>query len=141
MSTSINVQTTTTFIVHECARCGVSFGITKRYDDERREARATFYCPNGHTLSFSGKSETEKLREQLDAEKTRAEFWRNERDRNAQRADAADRRAAAARGQVTKLKNRAAAGVCPCCNRSFVQLERHMSTKHPGFAATQVTPT
>lgn len=44
----------------------------------------------------------------------------------------------AARGQVTRLKNRAAAGVCPCCNRTFHQLVRHMAAKHPDFAAEPV---
>lgn len=31
------------------------------------------------------------------------------------------------------LRNRAAAGVCPCCNRTFEQLGRHMTTKHPEY--------
>jgi hypothetical protein len=25
--------------------------------------------------------------------------------------------------------------VCPCCNRSFQNLRRHMATKHPEFNA------
>ena len=132
---------TTKLTTITCCTCAITFAVPDEWEARRREDHKGFFCPNGHSLTFTGKTEAENLREQLDAEKARAEFWRKERDRNAQRADAADRRAAAARGQVTKLKNRAAAGVCPCCNRSFVQLERHMSTKHPGFAATQVTPT
>jgi hypothetical protein len=24
-------------------------------------------------------------------------------------------------------------GVCPCCNRSFTNLRRHMTTKHPEY--------
>lgn len=29
------------------------------------------------------------------------------------------------------IKKRVQGGACPCCNRHFVQLERHMATKHP----------
>ncbi|WP_159103999.1 hypothetical protein [Rhodopseudomonas sp. B29] len=49
--------------------------------------------------------------------------------------EAAERRAAAARGQVTKIKNRVGHGVCPCCNRTFANLARHMAGEHPGYTA------
>ncbi len=35
---------------------------------------------------------------------------------------------------MTKVKKRAANGVCPCCNRTFSDLARHMKAKHPDFA-------
>lgn len=60
------------------------------------------------------------------AERRRADRMRDEKE-------AAERRVSAAKGQVTKLKNRTAAGVCPCCTRSFENLKRHMATKHPAF--------
>jgi hypothetical protein len=53
----------------------------------------------------------------------------------------AQNQARAFKGRVTRLKNRAAAGVCPCCNRTFAQLARHMATKHKGFTAEEVVPT
>ncbi|HYC31767.1 MAG TPA: hypothetical protein VEB59_05720, partial [Gemmatimonadales bacterium] len=37
------------------------------------------------------------------------------------------------KGVVTKIKRRVAGGVCPCCNRTFSDLARHMSGKHPGW--------
>ena len=42
----------------------------------------------------------------------------------------------AQKGVTTRLKNRVQKGVCPCCNRYFAQLQRHMTTQHPNFAAT-----
>jgi hypothetical protein len=37
------------------------------------------------------------------------------------------------KGVVVKTKKRLANGVCPYCNRSgFVQLGRHVNSKHPG---------
>ena len=52
--------------------------------------------------------------------------------------EAAERSASARKGQITKLKKRAAAGVCPCCNRSFENLRRHIDSQHPGFVAEEV---
>lgn len=47
----------------------------------------------------------------------------------------AERRAhAATKGQLTKTRKRVAGGVCPCCNRSFVNLGRHMAGQHPDYA-------
>lgn len=33
--------------------------------------------------------------------------------------------------KAKSLSDRAHAGVCPCCNRTFKQLAAHMKTKHP----------
>jgi hypothetical protein len=47
-----------------------------------------------------------------------------------------ERRLSAQKGATTRAKKRHAAAVCPCCNRSFVQLRRHMENKHPGYVAS-----
>lgn len=46
---------------------------------------------------------------------------------------AAEAETTKARMQVVRHKKRAAPGLCPCCNRSFVGLSRHMKTKHPQY--------
>ena len=48
--------------------------------------------------------------------------------------EAAERSLAAQRGVTTKLRKQIAAGVCPCCHRSFQNLRRHMDGQHPDFA-------
>lgn len=95
-----------------------------------------FHCAYGHSAVFSVReSEETKLRRECDrltqklAEKDDA--IRAQRELR----EAAERSAAAARGQVTKLKRRAAGGVCPCCSRTFLSLQRHIATKHPEFQA------
>jgi hypothetical protein len=86
-------------------------------------------------MSFSlGKSDAEKLQEQLDAERRRRQSAEQSVAYQADLAATAKRSAAAFKGQVTRLKGRAKAGFCPCCNRSFSQLERHMASKHPNFS-------
>jgi hypothetical protein len=43
-----------------CASCGVSFGIDKDVDKLWRGSHKSFWCPNGHSLSYSGPSAQEK---------------------------------------------------------------------------------
>jgi hypothetical protein len=37
------------------------------------------------------------------------------------------------KGVKTRMANRIKHGVCPCCNRTFLNLQRHMTTQHPSF--------
>ena len=57
--------------------------------------------------------------------------------RLADEAREANARAARAEAAAARLKKRASAGLCPCCNRSVGALERHMRTKHPQWVAEQ----
>lgn len=117
-----------------CYRCQCEFQVPRELYRVRKIDHQSFWCPLGHEQHFpEGPTEAERLRQQLDAERARVEFWRAAERRESTNRKAAERRAAAARGQVTKIKNRVAGGVCPCCSRSFVQLARHMATKHPDF--------
>jgi hypothetical protein len=131
---NLTLEHTGTLVIHECPACFVLHAIPKRMERERMEDGGSIFCPNGHKWHFTT-SEVAKLRKQLaDAEQTRK--WLDGRLTHEQdQRRAAERSASAYKGQTTRLKNRAAAGVCPCCNRSFVQLRRHMETKHPDFAA------
>jgi predicted RNA-binding Zn-ribbon protein involved in translation (DUF1610 family) len=119
-----------------CPKCGEVFGIRRETDAVFRKSTQQFYCPFGHSMSYShGPSESEKLRQERDRLRQRLAEKDDEITRQREQREAAERRVSAARGQITKLKNRAAAGVCPCCTRHFVNLERHMATKHKGFTA------
>ena len=37
------------------------------------------------------------------------------------------------RGVATRMKNRIKVGVCPCCNRTFQDLAKHMASQHKDF--------
>lgn len=116
-----------TLDIHRCGECGVIWGIEESYIAARRDDHLGWVCPNGHSFVFNGPSEEEKLRERLERETRRA-------DRHAEEKRAAEASLRATKGQVTKLKKRVAAGVCPCCGRTFQQLARHMENKHPDYA-------
>lgn len=115
----------------ECCRCGITFGVPELFERTRRNDHQLFYCPAGHSQYFSGKSEAEKLRDILEAER---QSYARAREFAENRLRYAKYDIAAAKGKLTKLKNRIANGVCPCCGRTFVQLQRHISNKHPEFA-------
>lgn len=117
-----------------CSECGVSFGMPTHYVQTRRERGGVFHCPNGHQQVFL-ETEVQKLQKKLAQERqARDQVEARLRDEVlGHRATVGQLRAA--KGQLTKQTKRHAAGVCPCCKRTFQQLVRHMKTKHPDFKA------
>jgi ssDNA-binding Zn-finger/Zn-ribbon topoisomerase 1 len=106
-----------------CYNCGITYALPERYLRERRENGGSWVCPNGHSSVFR-QSEVEKLTQQLQFEQRRsAEAL--EREKAAQRAREVTER------KFKRHRRRVSNGVCPCCNRSFVNLGRHMKTQHP----------
>ena len=106
--------------------CGMAFAVPEKlYTNCQNNPGDTFHCPAGHTNVFR---------------ESPADILRRERDLLMQRLAQKDdelklqnNRLKAAKGEITKLKKRASVGLCPCCNRSFTNLNRHMTTKHPDF--------
>ncbi len=124
----------------ECINCGITFAYSKAHDNRLRETHANFFCPNGHSMCYTGKTEAEKLRDELTREKHRTEqaqadakYWREAKERAVAREQAQERRVRAHKGIVTKLKKRVANGVCPCCHAKFKNLRDHMRAAHPDW--------
>lgn len=107
-----------------CGKCGIEFAVPDHLDDH-----ATFWCPNGHARGFVGETEAQRLAKELETQKRATEFQREQRL-------LAERSLVAQKAQTTKARNqlaRTANGICPCCNRTFQNVMRHMATKHPDF--------
>lgn len=122
----------TTLDVISCGTCAIPFAIPASLLRHLRESGDSFWCPNGHKVSYH-ETEADRLRAKLEREQ-RQRQWAETRARAARdQADAAERSRAAYKGQVTKIRKRVGNGVCPCCNRSFANLGRHMAGQHPGF--------
>lgn len=124
-----------------CAKCGVTFAVPDSWLVSLRKSGATFYCPAGHSLSY-GDGEVGRLRKMLDEANRKATRLAGQVHTAWSEVDEAKRQGAheAARangykGVLAKTKKRIAAGCCPCCNRTFTNLQRHMATKHPAFVA------
>lgn len=110
----------------ECANCFITFAIPMQMERARREDHESFLCPNGHSLSWGSEGpEAKATRLRLEAERE-AENQRTMRH-------VAEHEATQAQKAVRRLRRRAAGGACPCCNRTFIKLSRHMKTKHPTF--------
>lgn len=120
----------------ECFRCKVMFWLPDDlYRSSRRDEAIFFYCPHGHRQHFpAGETAETKLRRERDRLKQDQARLEDELRRQRQLRDAAERSASAYKGQTTRLKNRAKAGLCPCCNRHFDNLQRHIATKHPDIS-------
>jgi hypothetical protein len=124
----------TEFVEKKCPICGVSYCLDSVFDKHRSNGGKTddgsalgWFCPNGHSLVYR-ESEADKLRRERDRLQQRIA------QKDDELKDLENRRRAAL-GQVTKLRNRVGAGVCPCCTRSFTNLRRHMETKHSDWRA------
>lgn len=135
------ITRTTTFEIETCCSCGVQFGMPTDLKHRRVNDHASFFCPNGHGQHYTGptdaqkaKAEAEALRSQLAGAQQTAKYLRDENRRERERVEAARRSASAHKGAHTRTKNRVAAGVCPCCNRTFQDLARHMAGQHPTFS-------
>lgn len=124
------------FVSTRCSRCKELFGLHPDTYEVLKRSSATFVCPHGHQQHFPlGKSETERLRDDLEAERRRRQSAEQSVAFYVQQAKHEQRRAAGYKGQAVKLSKRAKAGVCPCCNRTVSQLARHMQTQHPDYSA------
>lgn len=127
--------------IGECYRCKEPMWMTRASYETYQRNHQTFYCTHGHPQVFAeGKSEAQKLKDQLEAERRqrqRAEqsiAYEQDRARKAEEeAEHQRRRANGYKGHAARITKRAKGGVCPCCNRTFTALARHMATQHPEF--------
>ena len=112
-----------TLVTETCCDCGVVFAMSAEFREVRMDDHGWFYCPAGHSQHYTGKSEAERRAEEAERELADART-RLFREQDAHQQTKRD---------LANVRKRAAAAVCPCCNRSFVQLRRHLATKHPDY--------
>ncbi len=113
------------FYVEHCCNCRMPFAMTMDLQRARRDDHKSFYCPQGHGQHYTGPSEAEKLRGEVERQKQMREA-----------EEARRRKIEAERDDVARAHNRMRVrvmnGVCPCCNRTFQNLMAHMKTEHAG---------
>lgn len=114
-------------VTETCYSCGVLFAMVEDFYDHRQSDRKNFYCPNGHAQHYVGKTDAQKLQEAEAREVALKD-----------QLGAAIRDAEQARVQLLRDRQRYANGVCPCCNRYFPNVHRHMTTQHPEVDAAAV---
>lgn len=136
----IKSDITVSLRVQDCPTCGVIYAITDDLAKRRQADGGSWYCPNGHSIMYRTpdvEMEREKAAEE-ELKRRRAEEAlanaRLELKYLGMDYESEKRSKAAIKGQLTKVKKRVAHGVCPCCNRTFANLARHMSGQHPEYA-------
>lgn len=113
------------FTLENCCACGIPFFMpTYHYKRLLANKGESFYCPNGHSMSYTGKTEAQKLKEQLDQLKKEKEL--SETEMQDKWLDALSEKQ-----KLEKKLKRLHNGVCPCCNRSFGNLQQHIKKQHP----------
>ena len=110
-----------------CVKCGVIFAMTDDLEERRRADGDTFYCPNGHPIFYT-RPELEQLRKDNAALESKERQFRAEIERLTN--DVLDKAK-----EVARLRRHAKAGLCPDCRRHFVNLERHIASKHTEVAS------
>lgn len=134
----LTIEFTDRLVVMTCW-CGVNHAVPQDLRDfQRRQFHdgrdvTSIYCPLGHQHQPAGKTKAERERERAEQAENCMVRERAAREQ-AQASERAQRAAATrARNERNKDRTRVANGVCPCCNRTFKQLARHMKSKHPEF--------
>ena len=119
-----------------CCSCGIPFGMPDYHKKRLLATGDEFWCPNGHRQYFS-ESDVQRLERQLKESKRQVELFKGCYEIEQADHDYTRRRLSATKGVLTKTKSRVANGICPCCNRHFENLQRHMGNKHPNYSTVE----
>lgn len=130
-----------TILVTGCVSCKCDWEIPQAlYVAAKASEKITFYCPYGHPQIFSKRpTEADLLRQERDKLKQNTAYLEDRLRAEEEQRRLAQNQARGFKSVATRMKNRVAAGVCPCCNRSFANLQMHMAKQHKGFVAEEIT--
>jgi septal ring factor EnvC (AmiA/AmiB activator) len=115
-----------------CSSCGILYFFPEKWCDKAADEKTSWQCPNGHGQKFRT-SEKEELRQERDRLKQRVAEKDDEIAEQRRMREETERSLVATKGHVTRVKKRAAAGTCPCCQRTFSNMAEHMKRQHPKF--------
>lgn len=131
----------TDLVDKHCPTCFVHYAAPQALFAYKNENSEGWYCPNGHRIIFSeskltkAEAKAEELRRERDRLKQNEAFYVERYTEDQKQKRELTRVNGALKGSLTKVRKRVGHGVCPCCNRSFSDLARHMAGKHPDFSA------
>ncbi len=123
-----------TLVQVDCISCKAIFGMTKTADDNYQNNHKSFNCPYcDNSMFYPGKSDIEREREKTQRALSQLEQQEALTKYQKKRALSYQYQARAEKGAKTRLKNRVKNGICPCCNRTFQNLARHINGQHPEY--------
>jgi len=113
----------------DCCSCDITYAVPERWKAKWRQEGQTFYCPIGHPQVYTA-SDNKILRDKVAALESKLTHAQDQ-------LQAAAREVNSAKREANRQRKRAAAGVCPCCNRTFQDVARHMKGQHPDYAESR----
>lgn len=127
-----------TLTTMSCGECGGVYAINEQRRAQCRTEGTGWTCPYCKcSWGYFNNGENARLKRELEQLRKRKEWAEQESRNQRERREATERRLSAQRGVTTRIKNRISKGACPCCNRTFQDLQRHMVRQHPTYAATE----
>ena len=133
------ISVTTELKAVHCGECGGTYAIDANFHRIKKEKGGFWNCPYcqcswGYPADSSELARLKRKLEYTEADRDR-QHRRHQEEKD--RHERTQRRLSATQGVVTRTKNRVAKGVCPCCNRTFQDLQRHMASKHPDYSEAE----
>jgi hypothetical protein len=136
---------TTNLVTVECCRCGMPLGLSETWMKSAKEAghfKKMFCCPyckvdQGWGVSVH-EAEVAKLNREKAALASDLQWVKQKRTEAVAEAEHFRKSRDGMKGALRKVKVRIGRGVCPCCNRTFENLRRHMETQHPKEVAPEI---
>jgi hypothetical protein len=126
-----------------CSGCSGAYAISTVFMEEARRKGGfaqCWSCPYCKSERGFGESEKSKLESKIAAlERSRA-YLEQSRTEARQEAEHFRKSRDGIKGALVKQKKRIGKGACPCCNRFFPNLHRHMLSKHPEHATQPEAP-
>lgn len=109
------------------ATCGQRWAMSRDFYNRTKRTGETWYCPSGHPRIWTGQTTEAKLA----AAEAQAVALGDQ-------LQAAVEEAETTRVALLRERHRYANGVCPCCNRSFENIARHIRGQHPDYDITRI---
>ncbi len=137
----IKYGATVDMVTISCCSCGVPYAIPQILKSHLQDSQNTFYCPNGHPQVYTESTGT-RLRRQLEKQKEQeqenikrlteeAEIWRGHWQTSVNEKKKISRK-------LKATEKRIANGTCPCCQRTFTNMQEHMESQHPDFVKSNL---
>ncbi len=131
------ITQTVTLTQINCGQCGGTYAINERYRQQKSDQGGGWNCPYCKcSWGYFNDNELARTKKALEQQKANTEWYRQQAETRGKDRDHAQHQVRAYRGVITKTKRRIAHGVCPCCQRTFQDLARHMKGQHPGYTDT-----
>lgn len=127
----MNITFTVALMPYTCPECGGVYAFSEGYYNEAQRLggfEKCWTCPYCKTeRGFGGPSEVQKAKDMARRAEIRELAQR-------ERAEHLERQRRGYKAAKTRVMNKIAKGLCPCCGKKFDDLAGHMAERHPDYA-------